>query len=87
MNYVRSSESQESSTKHRLISIRQHSSFLLLHCILVCGGHVLLALRGRHPLCGTGVLSVIDTTFRPPIVRPFIADCMTEKNIFIDQQS
>lgn len=37
--------------------------------------HILLALRGRHPLCGTGVSSVMDTTSRPPIVRPLMADC------------
>lgn len=36
--------------------------------------HSRLALRGRHPLCGTGVLSVTDTTSRPPIVRPLMAD-------------
>lgn len=33
----------------------------------------LRGLRGRHPLCGTGVLSVIDTTRRPPIFKPWIA--------------
>lgn len=69
-------------TKH-FISISQHKALLLLQCTLVPGGHVLLALRGRQPLCGTGVLSVIDTTSRPPIVKPLIADCTTEKNTFI----
>ena len=68
--------------KH-FINILQHKSFLLLRCILVRRGHILLALRGRHPLCGTGVLSVMDTTSRPPIVTPLIADCTTEKNTFI----
>lgn len=53
-------------------------------CVCV-GGHILLAFRGRHPLCGTGVLSVIDTTSRPPIVRPLIADCTTEKNLFVNK--
>lgn len=40
--------------------------------------YILRALRGRHPLCGTGVLSVIDTTSRPPIVKPLIADCVRQ---------
>lgn len=76
------SSEQSYTTKH-FISILRHNSFLLLQCILVRGGHVLRALRGRHPLCGTGVLSVIDTTSRPAIVKPLIADCTTEKNTFI----
>lgn len=81
--FVRSAQSQKSYTTKLFISIIQHKSFLLLQCILAHKDHVLLAFRGRHPLCGTGVLSVIDTTSRPPIVRPLIADCRAEKNAFI----
>lgn len=34
----------------------------------------LRAFLGRQPLCGMGVLSVIEITSRPPIVRPWMAD-------------
>lgn len=36
--------------------------------------HILRALRGRQPLCGTGVLSVMETTSSPPMVNPLMAD-------------
>lgn len=81
MNYGRSARSQQSYTTKYFIIILRHNSFLLLQCILARGDHILLALRGRHPLCGTGVLSVIDTTSRPPMVKPLIADCTTEINL------
>ena len=57
--------------------------FIYLHIInkthslqynIVWSTQILLALRGRHPLWGTGVLSVIETTSIPPILRPLIAD-------------
>jgi len=35
--------------------------------------HIRLAFRGRQPLCGTGVLSVMEITSRPPIVKPLMA--------------
>lgn len=42
--------------------------------------HILRALRGRQPLCGTGVLSVMETTSSPPMVNPLMADyTQTEK--------
>lgn len=34
----------------------------------------LRAFLGRQPLCGMGVLSVMEITSRPPIVRPWMAD-------------
>lgn len=67
---------------------KRQQNTLLAHYVAAsprCGGHILLALRGRHPLWGTGVLSVIDTTSSPPIVRPLIADCTTEKCLFIQK--
>lgn len=67
-------------TTKRFISILQSCGIFSLLCTVVRGGHILLALRGRHPLCGTGVSSVIDTTSRPPIVRPLIADCTTDND-------
>lgn len=41
-----------------------------LHC-----PHSLLAFRGRQPLWGTGVLSVMEMTSKPPIVSPLMAAC------------
>ena len=38
------------------------------------GPHSLRAFLGRQPLCGMGVLSVIEITSRPPMVRPLMAD-------------
>jgi len=35
--------------------------------------HIRLAFRGRQPLCGTGVLSVMEMTSKPPIVNPLMA--------------
>ena len=35
--------------------------------------HSLRAVLGRQPLCGTGVLSVIEITSRPPMVSPLMA--------------
>ena len=80
VNRIQSTERKEHLITKHFISILQRSS-ILLQCILGGTGHILLALRGRHPLCGTGVLSVIDTTSRPAIVSPLIADCATEKYI------
>lgn len=40
----------------------------------ITGVYILRALRGRQPLCGTGVLSVMDTISSPPIVNPLMAD-------------
>lgn len=36
--------------------------------------HSLRAFRGRQPLCGMGVLSVMEITSRPPMVSPLMAD-------------
>lgn len=36
--------------------------------------HSLRAFLGRQPLCGMGVLSVIEITSRPPMVSPLMAD-------------
>lgn len=41
--------------------------------------HSLRAFRGRQPLCGTGVLSVIEITSRPPMVSPLMADWKDQK--------
>lgn len=41
--------------------------------------HSLRAFLGRHPLCGMGVLSVIEITSRPPMVRPLMADWKKQK--------
>lgn len=35
--------------------------------------HSLRAFLGRQPLCGTGVLSVMEITSRPPMVSPLMA--------------
>lgn len=40
----------------------------------ITGVYILRALRGRQPLCGTGVLSVMDTISSPPMVNPLMAD-------------
>lgn len=41
--------------------------------------HSLRAFRGRQPLCGMGVLSVMEITSRPPMVSPLMADWKEQK--------
>lgn len=49
--------------------------------------HILRALRGRQPLCGTGVLSVMETTSSPPMVNPLMADYTQGSKINVGQVS
>lgn len=42
-------------------------------CVFLLPSHILLAFRGRQPLCGIGVLSVMEMTSKPPIVKPLMA--------------
>ena len=46
----------------------------LLSPILLSKDYTRLLLRGRHPLCGTGVRSRIDVTCSPALNKPRTAD-------------
>lgn len=52
-----------------------------LFSLLLAFPQSLRAFRGRQPLCGTGVLSVMEITSSPPKAKPWMAACKGKREI------
>lgn len=54
---------------------RVPDELMLKLCVPCTAPHTLLAFRGRQPLWGTGLLSVMEMISKPPMVSPLMAAC------------